>query len=245
MKRGCRVDDLARIDGAGAAAPAAELRSMLLAPMIVSERVLGLVAVYGRRPGAYDDHGLSVLTTIAHQGAVAIESERHYRSATEDSLTGFYVRDYFFERLREEQGRASRYGGRFSLLMIDLDGFKKINDDHGHLAGDRYLRAVGDAIRSQLRGADIACRYGGDEFCVLLPQTDLAGARVIAERVRVAVGSTVASYGGKPLRTTASIGVAVWPADGGPSERDLVRHADEALYRAKREGRDRVVPFAA
>jgi len=245
LKRGCRIDDLARHPRAGETAPAADLRSLLVAPMIVEERVLGLVAVYSAHANAYDDHGLSVLNTIAHQGAVAIESAHHYRSATVDSLTGCFLRDYFFERLAEERGRCTRYGGSFSLLMLDVDGFKKINDEHGHIAGDRYLRAVSAAIRGQLRSADIACRYGGDEFCMMLPQTDLAGASVIAERIRRAVGATVISESGAALRTTASIGIAVSLGDGGGPIRDLLRNADAALYRAKRNGRDCVVPFAA
>jgi diguanylate cyclase (GGDEF)-like protein len=245
-KRGLRIDDFTAPHGEPQIAPPEpDMRSAMVAPLIVEDRVLGLVAIHSGRPSAYDDHQLSVLTTVAHQAAVAIESARHYRQATVDSLTACFLRDFFFERLDEEFERSTRYGGSFSLLMLDLDGFKAINDEHGHLAGDQYLRAVSATIRAQLRAADIACRYGGDEFCLLLPETGLSGARVIAERIRVAVADTVVAEDGFTLRTTASIGLAVHPRDGSRDVNDLLRNADEALYRAKRAGRDCVVPFAA
>jgi diguanylate cyclase (GGDEF)-like protein len=166
--------------------------------------------------------------------------------ATVDSLTGFYVRDYFFTRLEEERERMRRYNGPFALMMIDLDGFKEINDTHGHPAGDRYLREITSVIRAELRGADIACRYGGDEFCLLLPHTDLAGARIIAERIRAAVSARIVAFDGAGLRSTVSIGVAAFPGThGARGVPDVLRNADRALYKAKRGGRDRVVPYAA
>jgi diguanylate cyclase (GGDEF)-like protein len=242
-KRGLRVDDLdaeppdsplqsGLVDGAS--------RSALAVPLIVEERVLGVLSIQSRRPAAYDDHHLAVLTIIAQQSAVAIENARRYEEATIDSLTGFLMRDQFFRRLAEEHRRIARYGGSFSLLMIDLDGFKAINDRHGHMAGDQYLREVGDSIRAELRAADLACRYGGDEFCILLPETDDAGASSIADRIRTAVGSTIVGVDGVALRTTASVGVTVYPRHEAPDVTTILRHADEALYRAKRDGRDRV-----
>jgi diguanylate cyclase (GGDEF)-like protein len=129
--------------------------------------------------------------------------------------------------------------------MLDLDGFKEINDRHGHFHGDRYLRSLGLAIRSRLRAADLACRYGGDEFCLLLPETDLEGARIIAERIRKTVSRLVTDVDGDAARTTASIGVAAFPQHDTGDLRGLLLKADQALYQAKRAGRDRVVPFAA
>jgi len=219
-------------------------RSAMAVPLVVEEKVTGVLAVHSNSPGVYDDHKLSVLTTIAQQAAVAIENARHYRSATVDSLTGFQLRDPFFKRLHEEYKRAARYGGRFSLLMIDLDQFKKINDSKGHIGGDRYLQSVSSTIKEQLRAADLACRYGGDEFCMLLPETDLAGAQTIAERIRVAVARHIVGFEGGALRTTASIGVASFPEHGTADAGSLLRLADEALYRAKSAGRDCVVTSA-
>jgi diguanylate cyclase (GGDEF)-like protein len=242
------VDDLG-VQPSDSAAPiepgGPAMRSAMLVPMVVEERVIGVLCVQSLRAGAYDDHHLNLLTTVAQQAAVAIESVRHYEMATLDSLTGFFLRDYFFTRLEEEFRRAGRYGGSFSLLMLDLDGFKEINDTHGHIAGDQYLRAIAETIQSRLRGADLACRYGGDEFCLLLPETDLGGAQVIAERIREAVARTIVEAEGATLRTTVSIGLASFPAPRVRDVKGVLRNADEALYEAKRAGRDRVVPFAA
>ena len=247
-KRGLRIDDTPTdgptlpfhphmVDG--------KVRSVLAVPLLVDGRVVGVLSVQSRLPRAYDEHQLSVLSTVAQQAAVAVENARHYALATFDSLTGVHLREYFFRRLEEEHARARRYAGAFSILMLDLDGFKEINDRQGHLAGDRYLRALGAAIKSRLRGADLACRYGGDEFCILLPETDLGGARPIAERIRQAVAHLVVETEGTPLRTTISIGIASFPEHDAGELKGLLLRADQALYQAKRAGRDRVVPFAA
>jgi diguanylate cyclase (GGDEF)-like protein len=216
------------------------LRSALAAPLIFEDTVIGVLAVQSRAPGAYDPANLVLLATMAQQVAVAVENARHHALATTDSLTGLYLRDAFFRRLKEEHARARRYDGVYAVLMIDLDGFKGINDRDGHLAGDRTLRAAGAAIRARLRGADLACRYGGDEFCVLLPETDLPGARPIAERLREAIAELVVDVDGSAVRTSASIGISAYPDHGGADPRTLLLRADQALYEAKRAGRDRV-----
>jgi diguanylate cyclase (GGDEF)-like protein len=222
-----------------------EIRSVLAVPLLVDDQVVGVLSVQSRKVRAYDDHQMSVLATIAQQAAVAVQNARHYAMATVDSLTGLYLRDYFFGRLEEEGARARRYDGAFALLMLDLDAFKVINDRQGHPAGDRYLHGVGETIRAGLRAADLACRYGGDEFCILLPETDLAGARPIAERLRLAIARLVVDVDGASVRTTVSIGIAAFPAHGVGDVKAILMRADQALYKAKRAGRDRVVPFAA
>ncbi len=222
-----------------------QIRSALAVPLMVEDRVTGVLSVQSRRSDAYDDHQLSVLYTIGQQAAVAIENARHFEMATVDSLTGLFLRDYFFRRLEEEHGRALRYTGSFVLLMTDLDGFKEINDRHGHPAGDRYLRALGTTVREQLRTADLACRYGGDEFCLLLPQTEPRGAQIIAERLRTAVSMLSVETEGVVMRTTMSIGLAAFPSHESGDLPSLLRKADQALYQAKRSGRDRVSSFAA
>jgi diguanylate cyclase (GGDEF)-like protein len=220
-------------------------RSLMGVPLLVGKRVVGVLTVESLRPQAYDEHQLALLTTIGQQVAAAIESARYYHMARIDSLTGFLVKDHFFRRLDDEQRRARRYGGKFALLMIDLDSFKPVNDTHGHLAGDRFLREIAGTIRKQLRGNDLACRYGGDEFCLLLPESDLDAARATAERIRDAISQRIVVMEGAALRTTASIGVAVFPEHDEGSLRSLLEHADEALYRAKRGGRDRVESLTA
>ena len=247
-KRGQRVDDLRDLPDSSPLRgkwTEPEIRSLLAIPLVIEEEVIGVLSLQSERIGAYDDHQLALLTTIAQQVAIAIESARRQERATLDSLTGLFMRDYFFTRLAQEDDRARRYGGGFAVLMVDLDDFKRINDEHGHLAGDHYLQEAGATIRAQLRGADIPCRYGGDEFCLLLPQTGAEGARAIAERIRAAVAEQIVGVDGLALRTTVSIGLAVYPDHGTGELSELIRKADEALYRAKREGRDRVVLFAA
>jgi diguanylate cyclase (GGDEF)-like protein len=246
-KRDVRIDDLpqaARDLGLPPEAAGGEMRSILAAPLLVEGGAVGVLSVQSRRASAYDDHQLAVLATIGQQAAVAVENARHHALATVDSLTGLYLRDTFFRRLQEEHARARRYDGAYALLMLDLDGFKGINDREGHLAGDRYLRAAGLAIRGRLRGADLACRYGGDEFCILLPETDLDGARPIAERLRAVIADLVVDLDAGSARATCSIGVSVHPDHAGGDVRALLLRADQALYQAKRAGRDRVVAYA-
>lgn len=221
------------------------IRSALAVPLLVDDRAVGVLSVQSRDVAAFDDHGLELLQTIGHQTAVAIENARHFELATTDSLTGLLARDMFFARLEEEYQRAQRYRLGFALLMVDIDRFKEINDRHGHPAGDRYLRAFGAAIRRVLRAADVASRYGGDEFCLLLPETDLASAHQIAERLRRSLAALQIESGALVLHSTVSIGIAAYPEHDGGDVRTLLLRADQALYRAKRDGRDRVVPFAA
>ena len=222
-----------------------KIRSILAVPLLVENRAVGVLSVQSFHEGAYEERHVSLLTTIAQQAAVALENARHYQLAILDQLTGLYQRDYFFQRLEDEHRRASRYGSSFSLLMLDLDSFKKINDRFGHFAGDRFLRAAGTAIREILRAADIPCRYGGEEFCVLLPETDGHGARTIAERIRHAIASLRVEEAGGTLGTTVSIGVSCYPDHYEGSLAGLMQKADQALYAAKRAGKDRVMLSAA
>jgi diguanylate cyclase (GGDEF)-like protein len=247
-RRAIRIDDLTR-RGAHSRLRgewvADGCRSLLVSPLLFEGRVLGALALESARPAAYDDRHLELLTTIVQQAALVLEDARRLERAAIDSLTGLCVRDQFFARLEEEDQRARRYGGSFAVLMADLDGFKEINDRNGHWAGDRYLHEIGAVVRDQLRAADIACRYGGDEFCLLLPQTGLAGARAIAERIRCAVSRRIVGVEGLALRTTVSIGIAVYPEHHSGDLDGLLRKADEAMYRAKRSGRDLVLPAEA
>ena len=220
-------------------------RSVMAVPLIVEQRVVGVLTVESPRTQAYDDQQLAVLTTIGQQVAAAIEGARHCNMARVDGLTGFFVKEHFFRRLDEEDRRARRYGGKFAILMIDLDSFKCVNDTHGHLAGDRFLREITTTIREQLRANDLACRYGGDEFCLMLPESDLEAAWSTAERIRDAVSRRIITFDGAALRTTVSVGVAAYPEHDTGNLQNLLKSADEALYRAKRSGRDRVESVAA
>ena len=178
---------------------------------------------------------------------------------TKDSLTSFYNRRYFFHRMNSEIQRATRYGRTLSLLILDVDDFKRYNDTYGHLEGDALLRSLADVIRGTIRRSDakpsyevdIACRYGGEEFAVILPEAahvqggaaaerlrasiEARGASIVAERIRRRIEST--PLDGKTV--TVSIGVSSYPEHGGDAD-SLIRAADEAMYKAKRAGKNRV-----
>lgn len=157
-----------------------------------------------------------------------------------DGLTQVYNRRYFMERLRDEVKRVRRYGPHVSLLMIDIDYFKKVNDTYGHQAGDVVLAGVAGIIKWKLRETDLIARYGGEEFCVIATGTEQEGALLLAERLRKLVEEAAFDHGGNRLRVTVSIGVSAWEALWGEDFEELIRRADAALYRAKDQGRNRV-----
>ena len=147
------------------------------------------------------------------------------------------------DRLNAEFKFSLRHNASLALMMIDLDHFKDVNDSHGHIVGDSVLRQLGDLLRDEVRSVDLAARFGGEEFVILLPDTDLEGAVVFAERLRKRVEEHDFAEGGDPLRITVSVGVAAASVKGGVTEPEsLTAKADEALYRAKNDGRNRVRP---
>jgi diguanylate cyclase (GGDEF)-like protein len=157
-----------------------------------------------------------------------------------DPLTGLHNRRYLMDRLLQEMQRSDRHGEPLAFAMIDLDGFKTINDLYGHVLGDKVLRAVGNAISRSIRVSDIAARYGGDEFAVILPQTPPEGAMRVCERLLRAISEAgFQDDSGKICRVTASLGLAYYPADDVETPEDLVHSADGALYGAKRSGKNR------
>lgn len=191
------------------------------------------------------DEDKLVLGAVASELVVAVENSRLYkltrRLAITDELTGLNNYRFMQQRLEEEVERCRRYHKNLSLLMLDADNFKSYNDRFGHVAGDVALTELGKVIRSQVRDVDLVCRYGGEEFSVVLPETDSAGAFVVAEKVREAVANHLFPDGDGVACTTltVSIGLATFPthADGREA---LLREADDALYRAKNGGKNRV-----
>jgi len=159
--------------------------------------------------------------------------------AITDALTGLYNRRFFTSRLAAEVGRARRYGRTLSLVMLDLDNFKEINDQRGHQFGDHVLAEVGKILTTNVRASDIVCRYGGEEFAVLLPETGPEQAGQAAEKLRTRLKEHFQG-GDDSLAATVSLGVASYPSPGVADENDLVKRADAALYEAKEQGRDRV-----
>jgi diguanylate cyclase (GGDEF)-like protein len=169
--------------------------------------------------------------------------EEALRLSRFDMLTGLTSRGFLISTVEREIPRAARTGRPFAMMMIDLDGLKAANDRFGHDSGDKLLQAVADVIRGDVRVTDVAARYAGDEFVLLLPDTDLAGALRVADKVRVDISRLALPHDGQVIRTSASIGLVTYPDDG-RTWTELMRRADLAMYEAKRRGRDQVVRYA-
>ncbi len=187
---------------------------------------------------------ITALILLAYVAMVIAREQRRARDAairlsTIDNLTGLFNRTFFFAAVEREIARSARSGRGFCLLMMDLDELKLINDQHGHFFGDRVLRGVGAVIRSGGRRIDTAARYGGDEFVVLLPETDSSGAFVLAEKIRLGVADLRVDVAGSPIQPSISIGVVSYPEDGRTSD-ELMITADTSMYRSKRAGKNRV-----
>ncbi len=212
------------------------VRSIVYLPLIAKGRVIGSLVVASRHPNAYSQRHVILLEQLASQIAMPVENSRLYAEVEErartDELTGLLNRRALDELIVSEIGRHSRYGGIFSIIILDLDSFKVFNDKYGHLAGDKVLKQTGDIMRNTIRGADQAFRYGGDEFAILLPQTKIEAAYEVAERLRNQIASKVEAG---DILITASLGLASWPIDAiVPNE--IIAVADASLYFAKRGG---------
>jgi len=222
-----------------------KLVSVVAVPLAGQAGLSGVLYVDSRskQAGAVDKE-ISVLQAIANTAALAVDNARLYRQATIDHLTGLYVRSFFLMRMEEEIRRTRRFGGKFSLLVMDIDFFKKFNDNHGHQTGDNVLRLVAKIIRDAVRvGLDLPCRYGGEEMLVLLPETDTPGAMVTAERIRKMIETaTLNGPEGEALKVTISIGVATFPAMA-DSATELFERADQALYASKHNGRNQTTLY--
>ena len=208
-------------------------------PMIIGGRPLGVLGVSATPP--LTDHQRSVLVAAAALLAVSLKNAELFREVHEnsvrDALTGCFNRQHALEVLDAELRRARRSKLPLSLVMFDLDHFKGINDTHGHLGGDALLASIGAKMRAVLRGSDLKCRYGGEEFLIVLPDTPLSGAQRVADTLRREIEENAVSWAGTELRATASFGVTAVR----PGEIDAVAvmaRADAALYRAKEDGRN-------
>jgi diguanylate cyclase (GGDEF)-like protein len=215
-------------------------------PLIFHERLRGVLQVTASDPArVWGENEILLLRTVANQAAVAVNHANLFaqiqQQALTDALTGCYNRRSFEMQLDREMQVARRQHQPLSLMMLDLDRFKQLNDTVGHDAGDDALRRLADCFKQELRAVDSAARFGGDEFALILPNADSEGAQVVAERLRARIeGINVPGFGS----VSASIGIATFPLQGA-SRSDLVIAADAALYTAKRAGRNRVCVFDA
>jgi diguanylate cyclase (GGDEF)-like protein len=222
-------------------------QSLLLVPLLAGDQVLGIIitgASYPRR--VFNEEDVSLLTMFAQQATIAIRNARRFAEvhhlATIDPLTGLHNRRSFFNLARRAYELAKRYRSPLSIVMLDIDNFKWINDTFGHARGDQVLEAAAIQCRSTLRTADIIGRWGGDEIVIALPETDSESARQVAERLHQTLVQTIGYSDEGDRRATVSLGIATY-TDATPSLslEDLIDQADQALYHAKQAGRNRII----
>jgi len=221
-----------------------EFGQLITLPLAVGASPFGALVVCSHEAASLGQDRLRVVTAAANHLALAMRNSLEFRKtkarADHDGLTRIANRHHFDTRLREEMKRHQRHQDELSLMMLDLDFFKSVNDTYGHQAGDMVLREVGRILQKTLRESDFPARYGGEEFVVILPQTREEQAWVLAERLRALIGKTTFRFQRKRFRVTASIGIAgLKPGALAPPE-NLIFSADQALYRAKSSGRNMV-----
>ena len=223
-----------------------EARSEMCLPLVSFGQRIGVLVLNNGTSESFQSTDLRALESVADICAAAIQNahsfERAKQMADIDGLTGVFNRRHLEKRIVAEVERLSRYGHGMAILMVDIDHFKRINDEFGHMLGDEVLRHVSQLMTQNLRKADIICRYGGEEFAILLPETVGENAVGVADKLRRHIENY--SFPGVARPVTISIGVADFPGHG-QSRDELVRAADEALYSAKQAGRNRVVGWAA
>jgi diguanylate cyclase (GGDEF)-like protein/putative nucleotidyltransferase with HDIG domain len=216
------------------------IRSALSLPLKYCEELMGVLSLESRQAYAFAAPDLLTLRTLADQLAIALHNARAYQVALEqaitDGLTGLKTHRYFMEALDREWRRSTRSGQMFSVIMLDLDGFKQVNDRHGHLEGDKVLTAVAHLLNGRVRQSNVVARYGGDEFAIMMPEARAEQAEILAERLRASIESDryLAAHG-----VTASFGIGTYPLHG-PTQEEILRVADSGMYLAKHQEGNRV-----
>jgi diguanylate cyclase (GGDEF)-like protein len=215
--------------------------SFMAVPLIHNQKLTGCLVLESRRPGQYDVAEQIMTEAVASQAAIAIQNAALFQKVREqaltDPLTGVYNRRYFFEMGNLEIEQARRSGRGLGVILLDLDHFKQVNDTYGHLAGDQILAQVAHILREQVRSSDVICRYGGEEFAVLLPEINMMGALQVAERLNQEIYRTSVTSRKGEVRVSVSMGVAMLDAETHTID-DMLHQADRALYAAKQAGRN-------
>ena len=219
-------------------------RSVICMPLCSKQRVLGVIQLVNVELAGFGDSELVLMRTMADYAAIAIDNARAVERIQEltitDDCTGLYNARHLYKTLDTEVSRSARYGYQFSVLFLDLDYFKRVNDTHGHLVGSRLLGEVGNVIKSHLRIIDYAFRYGGDEFVVVLPQTGKEGATAVAKRLlEIFRSAEFFKAEGLNLNVRVSMGVATYPEDA-KNAHDIIHQADEMMYAVKSSTRDNI-----
>jgi diguanylate cyclase (GGDEF)-like protein len=224
------------------------IESLVVLPLVCADEAIGTFTLASRQRNAFGKDAREMLGVIGNQVAVSLENAKMYRQmerlATTDGLTGLTNHRTFQEKLADLLGRCQRHGLKMSLILTDIDHFKKVNDTYGHPVGDQVLRGVAKLVGEMVRKIDVVARYGGEEFAILMEGTDAEGALILAERIREEVKKLEFSSERGTFSVTLSLGLADFPDDA-PDKEALVERADQALYHAKHGGRDRSVTFRA
>jgi two-component system, cell cycle response regulator len=220
--------------------------SLLVLPLLVKDEVIGTFSIAAKRAGAFPGDRREMLGVIANQVAISMQNARMYQiveeQATTDGLTGLVNHRTFQERFAAMLGRAERHHFPVSMILTDIDHFKKVNDTYGHPTGDDVLRRVAAILGASARKIDIVARYGGEEFAIVLESTDRVGARNLAERIRAEIEQETFQSSKGPFKATMSLGVACFPEDA-TQKADIIARADQSLYAAKDGGRNRTVCY--
>jgi len=218
-------------------------KNCAIVPLICQDRVVGVLNLADKMDGDCFDSGKIALIELLSQligasiGNIKL-FEKMQRQATTDGLTNLVNHKTFYEILEKELWRSRRYGGQISLIMVDVDNLKKINDVYGHRAGDKALREIGRRIKECIRQIDTAARYGGDEFAVILLNTSLDGANLVAQRMVEVVSNAPIAWNKEQISLSISVGLAQYNSDASPE--DVTNRSDQALYAAKQAGKNTV-----
>ncbi|MHC4641079.1 MAG: sensor domain-containing diguanylate cyclase [Planctomycetota bacterium] len=220
--------------------------SCAIAPLVCQDRVVGVLNLADKVDSdRFDSEDIALIELFSQLVGASIGNiklfEKIQHQATTDGLTGLANHKTFYEILEKELWRSRRYGGQISLIMIDIDNLKKINDTYGHRAGDKVIREISRKIKECIRQIDTAARYGGDEFAVILPNTSLADATIVAERMVDAVAHSPAIWKKDHIPLSISVGLGQYDADTNPE--DITSGSDKALYTAKKAGKNTVRIF--
>lgn len=218
--------------------------SIICVPLMVKNEAIGVINISNKKhKKLFNKQDLEFMEALANQAAIAIDNAKLYEMATKDGLTKLYIHRHFYTLLENEVKRAARYEHVLSLLMIDIDNFKQVNDTYGHTVGDTVLREIANVISQTVRTIDIPARYGGEEFAVILPETLGSDARIIAERLRVNISKIcIPVKDGDVIRPTISLGISSFPSCS-DDEQTLIELADVALYQSKNNGKNRTFEY--
>lgn len=219
-------------------------RQIICVPLISQKKTVGVLQALNRISRKdFDDDDIRLFTAFSHQVSIAIENAQLYNLSVYDGLTKIFMRRFFEAWMAKEFSRVKRYRTNLAVIMFDIDHFKKINDTHGHQAGDLVLTEIAGLVKAGVRNADILARYGGEEFIIGLPETDEANAKNLADRLRTAVEKHEFVFEGTRIPVTISVGVTSFQKTPEEKVEGFIKDADTALYRSKESGRNCVSIF--